>query len=302
METLLFALEKSFKEISKLVRNQNSLDLGGLLNENNVSGDDVKELDVVSNTILKHNLEQCSMVRTIGSEEEDKLYETSHVTAPYLVCYDPLDGSSNVDVNITTGTIFAVYQYDEDGKIENGRNIVMSGYCLYGGCTQYVLACNGIVSMYQYIHSSGWFSKLFSAKKGFSKIHENMKVQEKGPIFSLNEAHKHKWCDKRFQPFIEKMIEHKYNARWVGSMVADGHRTLIKGGFFAYPANESHLSGKIRLLYEGYPFAHIFETAGGIATDGTTNILDIPYPEKLHQKTPIILSSKTEYDIFSTLE
>ena len=297
METLLFALEKSFKEISKLVRNQNSLDLGGLLNENNVSGDDVKELDVVSNNLLKHNLSQCSLVRTIGSEEEDELYQTSHVDAPYLVCYDPLDGSSNVDVNITTGTIFAVYQYDENGKIENGRNIVMSGYCLYGGCTQYILAYNGSVSMYQYIPSK----HCFTCKNEFVKIHENMKVQEKGTIFSLNEAHKHKWCDKRFQSFIEKMIEHKYNARWVGSMVADGHRTLIKGGFFAYPANESSLQGKIRLLYEAYPFAHIFETAGGVSTDGTTNILDIPYPEKLHQKTPIILSSKTEYDIFAKL-
>jgi fructose-1,6-bisphosphatase I len=273
------------------------LDLGGLLNENNVSGDDVKELDVVSNDLLKHNLSQCSLVRTIGSEEEDELYQTSHVDAPYLVCYDPLDGSSNVDVNITTGTIFAVYQYDENGKIESGRNIVMSGYCLYGGCTQYILAYNGSVSMYQYIPSK----HCFTCKNEFVKIHENMKVQEKGTIFSLNEAHKHKWCDKRFQPFIETMIEQKYNARWVGSMVADGHRTLIKGGFFAYPANESSLQGKIRLLYEAYPFAHIFETAGGISTDGITNILDIPYPEKLHQKTPIILSSKTEYDIFAKL-
>jgi len=297
MDNLISALEKSFKEISKLVRNQNSLDLGGLLNENNVSGDDVKELDVVSNELLKHNLSQCSLVRTIGSEEEDELYQTSHVDAPYLVCYDPLDGSSNVDVNITTGTIFAVYQYDENGKIENGRNIVMSGYCLYGGCTQYILAHNGSVSMYQYIPSK----HCFTFKNEFTKIHENMKVQEKGTIFSLNEAHKHKWCDKRFQPFIETMIEQKYNARWVGSMVADGHRTLIKGGFFAYPANESSLQGKIRLLYEAYPFAHIFETAGGISTDGTTNILDIPYPEKLHQKTPIILSGKTEYDIFAKL-
>jgi fructose-1,6-bisphosphatase I len=297
MDNLISALEKSFKEISKLVRNQNSLDLGGLLNENNVSGDDVKELDVVSNDLLKHNLSQCSLVRTIGSEEEDELYQTSHVDAPYLVCYDPLDGSSNVDVNITTGTIFAVYQYDENGRIENGRNIVMSGYCLYGGCTQYILAYNGSVSMYQYIPSK----HCFTCKNEFVKIHENMKVQEKGTIFSLNEAHKHKWCDKRFQPFIETMIEQKYNARWVGSMVADGHRTLIKGGFFAYPANESSLQGKIRLLYEAYPFAHIFETAGGISTDGITNILDIPYPEKLHQKTPIILSSKTEYDIFAKL-
>ena len=302
MDTLLFALEKSFKEISKLIRNQNSLDLGGLLNESNVSGDDVKELDIVSNDLFKRNLAKCSLVRTIGSEEEDELYETTHIDAPYLVCYDPLDGSSNVDVNITTGTIFAVYQYDEHGKIESGRNMVMSGYCLYGGCCQYVLAYNGIVSMYQYIPSTGCFSKYISSKNGFSKIHENIKIQEKGTIFSLNEAHKHKWCDKRFQPFIETMIEQKYNARWVGSMVADGHRTLIKGGFFAYPANESNLSGKIRLLYEAYPFAHIFETAGGIATDGTTNILDIHYPEKLHQKTPVILSSKTEYDIFSKLE
>jgi len=297
METLIFALEKSFKEISKLVRNKNSLDLGGLLNANNVSGDDVKELDIVSNNLLKRNLAKCSLVRTIGSEEEDELYETSHTDAPYLVCYDPLDGSSNVDVNITTGTIFAVYQYDENGKIENGRNIVMSGYCLYGGCCQYVLAHNGSVSMYQYIPSTG----CFSCKNEFVKIHENMKIQEKGTIFSLNEAHKHKWCDKRYQPFIETMIEQKYNARWVGSMVADGHRTLIKGGFFAYPENESNLQGKIRLLYEAYPFAHIFETAGGISTDGISNILDIPYPEKLHQKTPIILSSKTEYDIFAKL-
>lgn len=297
MDKLISALEKSFKEISNLVRNQNSLDLGGLLNENNVSGDDVKELDVVSNDLLKHNLSQCPLVRTIGSEEEDELYQTSHVDAPYLVCYDPLDGSSNVDVNITTGTIFAVYQYDENGKIENGRNIVMSGYCLYGGCCQYVLAYNGSVSMYQYIPSK----HCFTFKNEFAKIHENMKVQEKGTIFSLNEAHKHKWCDKRFQPFIEIMIEQKYNARWVGSMVADGHRTLIKGGFFAYPANKSSLQGKIRLLYEAYPFAHIFETAGGVSTDGTTNILDIPYPEKLHQKTPIILSGKTEYDIFAKL-
>ena len=297
MDTLILALEKSFKEISNLVRMHNSLDLGGLLNANNVSGDDVKELDVISNDILKHNLTQCHLVRTIGSEEEDEFCQTPYINAPYLVCYDPLDGSSNVDVNITTGTIFAVYQYDKNGKIENGRNIVMSGYCLYGGCTQYVLAYNGSVSMYQYIPSK----HCFSFKNEFVKIHENMKIQEKGTIFSLNEAHKHKWCDKRYQPFIETMIEQKYNARWVGSMVADGHRTLIKGGFFAYPENESNLQGKIRLLYEAYPFAHIFETAGGISTDGITNILDIPYPEKLHQKTPIILSSKTEYDIFAKL-
>lgn len=291
MEPIIQVLEKSFMEISDLIRNQNSLDLGSLSNEYNVSGDDVKHLDLMSNIILKQNLESCVLIRTIGSEEEDALCQTKHVDAPYLICFDPLDGSSNVDVNITTGTIFAIYQYEEDGSITNGRNIVMSGYCLYGGCTQYVLAHNGVVSMYQYN----------SPKHCFTQIHKNMKLKEKGSIYSLNEAHKHSWCDKRFCPFIETMIEKKYNARWVGSMVADGHRTLIKGGFFAYPANESSRNGKIRLLYEAYPFAYIFETAGGIGSNGVMNLLDVPYPENIHQKTAVILSSKEEFEILSKL-
>lgn len=288
MDLLTQVLEKSFMEIADLIRNQNSLDLGSLSNEYNVSGDDVKQLDIMSNIILKQNLEKCELIRTIGSEEEDELYQTKHIDAPYLICYDPLDGSSNVDVNITTGTIFALYKYDENGNITNGRNIVMSGYCLYGGCTQYVMAYNNFVSMYQYN----------TIDHSFSQIHDNMKMIEKGSIFSLNEAHKHKWCDKRYNSFIETLIEQKYNARWVGSMVADGHRTLIKGGFFAYPANDKNKDGKIRLLYEAYPFAYIFETAGGIGSNGTVNLLDIPYPKNIHQKTAIVLSTKEEYEIF----
>ena len=288
MNFLTQVLEKSFMEIADLIRNQNSLDLGSLSNEYNVSGDDVKQLDLMSNIILKKNLETCELIRTIGSEEEDELYQTKHIDAPYLICYDPLDGSSNVDVNITTGTIFALYKYDENGNITNGRNIVMSGYCLYGGCTQYVMAYNNFVSMYQYN----------TIDHSFSQIHDNMKMNKKGSIFSLNEAHKHKWCDKRYNSFIETLIEQKYNARWVGSMVADGHRTLIKGGFFAYPANDKNKDGKIRLLYEAYPFAYIFETAGGIGSNGTVNLLDIPYPKNIHQKTAIILSTKEEYEIF----
>ena len=292
MDDIVAILETSFREISELIRNQNSLHLGNQLNELNISGDDVKHVDVVSNNILKYNLEKCDSVRAIGSEEEDELYTTQHTGAPYLVCYDPLDGSSNVDVNITTGTIFAVYKYENDGTINSGRNIVMSGYCLYGGCTQYLLARDNVLSMYQYVPND----------KNFVCIRDNMKIRENGGIYSLNDANRNVWTDARYATTIDAFREKGYNSRWVGSLVADGHRTLIKGGFFAHPANKKNAHGKIRLLYEAYPFAHIFETAGGIATDGNVPLLDVPYPDKLHQKTPIVLASKTDYATFEALK
>ena len=292
MNDLVAILESSFTEISDLIRNQNSLHLGTQINELNISGDDVKQVDVVSNNILKYNLEKCVSVRAIGSEEEDELYVTQHANAPYLVCYDPLDGSSNVDVNITTGTIFAVYKYEHDGTIGSGRNIVMSGYCLYGGCTQYLLARDNVLSMYQYVPND----------KNFVCIRDNMKIKENGSIYSLNEANSNIWTDARYATSIDAFREKGYTARWVGSLVADGHRTLIKGGFFAYPANKKNLHGKIRLLYEAYPFAHLFETGGGVATNGIVPLLDVRYPDKLHQKTPIVLASKTDYATFEALK
>ena len=127
-----------------------------------------------------------------------------------------------------------------------------------------------------------------------------MKLKEKGNIYSINEANKHIWCDKRFVPFIDSRIKENYSTRWVGSLVADAHRTLIKGGFFAYPANEKNKDGKIRLLYEAYPFAHIFEVAGGFGSNGEEQLLDIPFPKNIHQKTPIILSSNSEFTKFIT--
>lgn len=287
---LLPTLEKSFLEIANLMKNQNTLDLGDYMDEYNFSGDDVKQLDLMSNVILKTNLEKCVQVRCIGSEEDKELHYTEHKNAPYLICFDPLDGSSNIDVNITTGTIFAVYKYDDKNEITNGRNIIMSGYSLYGASTQYIIAYHNNVSMYQYVPS----------EQKFVCIKTNMKLKEKGNIYSINEANKHIWCDKRFVPFIDSRIKENYSTRWVGSLVADAHRTLIKGGFFAYPANEKNKDGKIRLLYEAYPFAHIFEIAGGFGSNGEEQLLDIPFPKNIHQKTPIILSSNSEFTKFIT--
>ena len=166
-------LEKGFIQISDLIRNENSLQLSHLTESNNNSGDDVKKLDIVSNDILKDILKECSLVRKVGSEEEDELFETKFVDAPYLVCYDPLDGSSNIDVNITTGTIFCIYKYEEDGSIKNGHNIIASGYCLYGGSTQYMIAYEDKLSFYQYSNIS----------QKFYLLNDNLRIKTKGHIY-----------------------------------------------------------------------------------------------------------------------
>jgi fructose-1,6-bisphosphatase I len=132
----------------------------------------------------------------------------------------------------------------------------------------------------------------------FYLLKDRLKIKEKGATYSLNESNKKAWTDSRFNKIIDLFIEQKYGARWVGSLVADAHRTLIKGGFFAYPGNRKDPEGKIRLLYEAYPFAHIFHTAGGFSSDGVKSILDVPFPDKIHQKTPIVLCGKYEHDLF----
>ena len=163
----------------------------------------------------------------------------------------------------------------------------MSGYCLYGGSTQMILSLNNNINIYQLIDNQ------------LQLVKENLTCNEKGKIYSINESNKNIWLDKRFNILINKLIEQNYTTRWVASLIADAHRTLIKGGFFAYPANEKNKCGKIRLLYEAYPFAYIFETANGIASNGHKSLLDIDFPKNnIHQKTPIILSTQYEYDVF----
>lgn len=284
-------LEDCFIQISNLIRNENSLQLSNLVNINNNSGDDIKSLDLISNEILKKKLSKCHLIRTIGSEEDDELLQTEYTDAPYLLCFDPLDGSSNIDVNITTGTIFCLYKYELDGTIKNGHNIVLSGYCLYGGATQYLLAYENKLSFYQFK----------SETNNFKLECDNLIIKSKGNIYSLNESNKYLWTDNRFNKLSDLFIQEKYSSRWVGSLVADAHRTIIKGGFFAYPGNKKDTNGKIRLLYEAYPFAHIFSLGGGFSSNGEKNILDIDFPKNIHQKIPIVLSGKYEFNLFNTI-
>tara|TARA_B110000208_G_scaffold191644_1_gene259334 strand:- start:3068 stop:3946 length:879 start_codon:yes stop_codon:yes gene_type:complete len=291
MDEILKILKESFIEISYLIQNRNLFELGNRLDKKNISNDFVKILDEISNNILKNNLIKCNLIKCIGSEEEDNYIVTSFPTAPYLICFDPLDGSSNIDVNITTGTIFTVYKYNDANKITSGKDIVMAGYSLYSSALQYVCAYNNNISMYQY----------FSKESSFKKIRDNIKMVDKGNIYSINESYKNIWCNQNYNKLIDKLVNENYSARWVGSLVADAHRTLIKGGLFAYPDNNKSKNGKIRLLYEAYPFAFIFEMGGGSSSNGSISILDIPFPKNIHQRTPIILSSKHELEYFKNL-
>ena len=287
MEDIINCLFKSFIEISNIIKNNDKNTLFDSINKSNSSGDSVKKLDLVSNEILKKKLSNINSIRFIGSEEEDKLLLINE-KGKYLVCFDPLDGSSNIDVNITVGTIFAIYKYSEN-VIKNGNNIVIAGYCLYGGSTQLVIADTS-VNIYQLNQNTNEFNLLF----------QDWKIPKKGNIYSINESNKY-IIDKKYNIITDKLIDQKYSARWVGSLVADAHRTLIKGGFFTYPENSKNKDGKIRLLYEAYPFAFIFKIANGFSSNGNINLLDVEFPNNIHQKTPIILSSKYEFDLFNSI-
>ena len=288
VDNIIKVIQDSCIVISELIRTKHSGDLSCIV-DSNVSGDEVKQLDLLSNKILLDSLLTCENVRNVGSEEEDDLIPTNNETAPYLVCYDPLDGSSNIDCNITVGTIFGIYKY-ENNCIKSGRSIVCAGYCLYGGSTQFIVATELGAKMY-----------LLDNNK-FKLINDNLTIKEKSNVYSINESNKHKWNDPRYKLFTEHCISNNYTARWVGSLVGDAHRTIIKGGFFAYPADKKSPNGKLRVLYEALPFAFIFKIVGGHSSNGELDsLLDLKIPENTHQKTPLILSSKYEYNIFANL-
>ena len=287
MEDIIDTLKNSCCKISKLMNETEPFNLSKLTNDNNKSGDDVKKLDILSNDILKDDLSQCKNIRVIGSEEEDEMIYTENKEAKYMICFDPLDGSSNIDSNITVGTIFGIY--DLERGLKDGNSIVCSGYCLYGSSTQFIIAEDTV--------------KIYMLKNNkFNLIDSNFKMKEKGNIYSINESYKNRWIDKRNNNLVNILIDENYTSRWVGSMVSDCHRTLIKGGIFAYPRNSKDMEGKIRLLYEAYPFCYLFKIAGGKSSNGEKDILDIEFPKDIHKKTPIYIGSNYEINLLNNLQ
>ena len=287
---LLNNIMTAIKAISSAVRKAGIAKLYGMAGETNIQGEEVKKLDVLANELfinmMKSSYGTCLMV----SEENENVIEVeTDQQGKYIVCFDPLDGSSNIDCLVSIGSIFAIYRRNSTDPpspkdaLQSGRNIVAAGYGLYGSATMLVLSLGGPVNGFMLDPSIG----------EFILTDPNIKIKPRGKIYSLNEGYAALW-DKAVSEYVHSKKHPSsgkpYGARYIGSMVADVHRTLKYGGIFMYPATKDAPKGKLRLMYECNPMAYLIEKAGGIATTGKMPILDI-MPDSIHQRSPIFLGS-----------
>lgn len=284
------------KIINREVNKAGLVDILGDDGSVNSTGDEVKKLDIFANHQLISALKAGGEVCVIGSEEnENEIPVDNEVSknAKYVVLFDPLDGSSNIDVNVSVGTIFSIYRRvtlsgpgTKEDCLQRGTEQIAAGYIIYGSSTMLVYTTGKGVNGFTYDPSIG----------EFCLSHSTMQIPKKGIIYSINEGN---YCD--FPEGIKAYIKYcqekdpatnrPYTSRYIGSMVADFHRNLIKGGVFIYPPTTKKPEGKLRLLYECNPLAYIVEQAGGRATNGRKRILDIE-PKELHQRTSIIIGSE----------
>jgi fructose-1,6-bisphosphatase I len=300
--SLLNQISLSAKLITSKVRRAGLANVLGYTGQTNVQGEEVQKLDEIANETLIQALGRRGHCAAIASEEMDEIKILSHdPRSRYVVVFDPLDGSSNIDVNISIGTIFGVLRRPDHTHVVSeadflvpGRDLLAAGYVLYGSSTMVILTTGqkGGVHGFTYDPTVG----------EFFLSHENIRIPDKGKTFSINEGNHAYWPDpvRRWNAWVkeeDKATGRPYGARYVGSLVADAHRTLLKGGIFAYPADKKSGGGKLRLLYEANPFAFVFEAAGGRATTGTERILDI-VPTALHQRVPLVLGSPRDVDVF----
>ena len=285
------------KRVNVEVNKAGLVDILGDAGEINVQGEEVKKLDVYANDqfmgVLRHGI-SCA---GIGSEELDDVVifddEISN-NSKYVCLFDPLDGSANIDVNVSIGTIFSVYRRvtpkgapaSVKDFLQTGINQVAAGYIIYGSSTIMVYATRRGVNGFTLDPSIG----------EFTLSHPNIQCPPTGKIYSVNHGNYYQYSNgvQQYIEICQRKDKHNggpYTQRYIGSMVSDVHRNLLKGGIFMYPATKDKPGGKLRLMYECNPFAFIVEVAGGLATDGTQRILDI-VPTQIHQRTPMFIGSK----------
>jgi fructose-1,6-bisphosphatase I len=297
---LLSGITLATKIVAAQVRRAGLVGIIGVTRDTNVQGEAVQKLDVIANDTLLQFLGNRGNVAIMASEENEHpvIVERDRKRGKYVVVFDPLDGSSNIDVNVSVGTIFSVLRREPDPSgvrdvladvLQPGYRQIAAGYVVYGSSTMLVYSSGTGVHGFTLDPSIG----------AYLLSHENMRMPDWGSIYSCNEAN-----SESFPPAYQRFLHHlrsgatgrNYSSRYIGSLVADFHRTLLKGGVFLYPPTGTHPRGKLRLLYEGNPMAFLAEQAGGMATDGTTRILDI-LPESLHQRTPLIVGSRQEVEL-----
>ncbi|GIV32713.1 MAG: fructose-1,6-bisphosphatase class 1 [Chitinophagales bacterium] len=283
------------KIVNREVNAAGLVDILGSIGRTNIQGEDVMKLDEFANKEFISSLSLSGLCAGIASEEnENIILVDGHNKAKYVVCIDPLDGSSNIDVNVSIGTIFSIYRRknlddicSEKDFLQKGMDLMGAGYIIYGSSTMLVYTTGYGVNGFTLDPSIG----------EFCLSHANITIPKVGKIYSVNQGSYAKFSEgvKAYVDYCMGISRDEpskpYSLRYIGSMVADLHRNLIKGGIFMYPATSDAPSGKLRLLYECNPMAFIVEQAGGRATDGHRRILEIQ-PTELHQRTPIFIGSE----------
>ncbi|WP_396430955.1 class 1 fructose-bisphosphatase [Limnohabitans sp.] len=302
LRLLLEVVARACKSISHAV---NKGALGGVLGSaesENVQGEVQKKLDIIANEVLIEANEWGGHLAAMASEEMDSIYlvPNRYPQGEYLLLFDPLDGSSNIDVNVSIGTIFSVLKKPEESQgvtekdfLQPGKHQVAAGYCVYGPQTTLVLTVGDGVAMFTLDREQG----------SFVLTQENVQVPADTKEFAINMSNMRHW-DEPVRQYIDECLQGKdgprgkdFNMRWIASMVADVHRILTRGGVFMYPwdKREPHKPGKLRLLYEANPMSWLIEQAGGAATNGKDRILDLQ-PNQLHERVSVVLGSKNEVD------
>jgi fructose-1,6-bisphosphatase I len=268
----------------------------GAVGKTNVQGEQQQKLDVLANETIKHSFGHTGRVCVMASEEEEDVIPTTGPAQPgkYVVLFDPLDGSSNIDVNVSIGTIFSIHRRVSPAGpgimkdlLQPGRVQVAAGYIIYGSSTVMVYTLGGGVHFFTLDPTIG----------EFLLMNPDVKTPPTGAFYSVNESH-YPWWSPGYRKVVAtlKGVDGRgngKNARYIGSLVADFHRNLVAGGIFLYPGDPKQPKGKLRLLYECSPLAFIAEQAGGAASDGARPILDIE-PTSLHQRTPLVIGSKAD--------
>ena len=293
-QTLLNALSYASVIISKNVNRAGLIDILGAAGAENVQGEEQQKLDVFADNEVMKAFRECGIVAAAASEENDDFVVLNdNDKGKYVVTFDPLDGSSNIDVNVSIGTIFSVYERisktgnaSEEDFLRTGREQLLAGYVIYGSSTMLVFTFGDSVQGFT----------LDRDTESYGLSHPNITSPENGKIYSINEGNANSF-DAGITDYIdycksgENNLSKPYSARYIGSMVADIHRNLIKGGIFMYPGTANAPNGKLRMLYECQPMAMIYEAAGGAASSGKEDILDIKL-EALHQRSPVFIGSK----------
>jgi len=297
LTALLSAIKLGAKIIHRDINTAGLVDILGTSGVSNIQGEVQMKLDLFANEKLKAALKARGQVAGIASEEEDNIVNFSGEPSShgkYVVLMDPLDGSSNIDVNVSVGTIFSIYRrlspvgepVTEADFLQPGHKQVAAGYVVYGSSTMLVYTTGCGVHAFTYDPSIGVFCL----------SHEHVRFPVSGNTYSINEGNYIKFPTgvKKYIKYCQEMDEptHRpYTSRYIGSLVSDFHRNLLKGGIYIYPSTATHPQGKLRLLYECNPMAFLAEQAGGKASDGANRILDI-VPEKLHQRSPFFVGSE----------